>query len=140
MLKGEAARLSGFIYVQVPDISTTDLIPQGDCSLPKVHGEAYEPNVAFFELETMQHSRAGLAITQLRVLESTGFPANDTIFTRFAQDEVAVPFDAINVIAVDVARGKVWKVLENRVEWSTIAAGIAVIRLFDRLLHVCFIQ
>lgn len=108
--------------------------------MPKVRGESYEPNVALLELESVQNRGTRLVVPQRRVLQSSGFPANDAILARLAEYKVAVPLYAVDVIPVHVACRKVGKVLQNRLERSPTPRWVPEVRLLDGLLHVGLLQ
>lgn len=140
MLQREAACLTGLVDLQIPDVRPSDLITQSYGPLPKVHGESYEPYVALLEFETMEHRGACFTVPQLSVLETSRFPADYAVLARLAENKIAVPLDAVDVVAMNVARREVRKVLENRVEGPSVAGGIAEVRLSYRLSHVRLVE
>ncbi|CAG5090993.1 Protein of unknown function [Cotesia congregata] len=73
----------------------------------------------------MHHGRAGLIVSQLRVLQTARLPADDTIFAALAENKVPVPLDTINVVPVNVPGGKIRKVLKNRIKRTAISRWVA---------------
>ena len=92
------------------------LIPQSQDLLLGVHAEPDEPDLAVLVVELVHDGHLGLARLDLLGVEVARLPADDRVLARLGQDEVAEPPAAVDVVAMDVARGKVGKVDELRRE------------------------
>lgn len=140
MLQRTASRVSWLLHFQIPDISASNLISKRDCSLPKVHGKSYKPDIAFLKFKSVQNGRTGLVLSQLSIFQPSRFPADNAVLTTFAQNKITKPFDTIDIVAMNISSRKVREMLQNWIERSTTPAGVAVVRLTDGFLHVWFVQ
>lgn len=113
-----------FGHIQIPDISPTHLVTQGEHPLILVQGETNKPDLTVLETDLVDDGHfvlreleaVWLRLKTLRLclilIHEARFPADDCVFTGLREDKISKPFAAINIVPMNVSCAEVRKVTE----------------------------
>lgn len=139
-------RFSRVLFVDSPHVDHADLIADRQEALSLVHRKSNEPDLVVFALELVQNGRRLIGRVVLgqfdvvHVLQFARLPEYDGVLAGFGEDQIAVPANRIDVVAMDATRGEDRKRDLRRLERLLVAIAIVFTRVQNRLPHFVRVQ